>query len=273
MTEGRADRDPERVDEPVGTDDARPAAAGGEAAEVEAVDAGPLGVRNGLSWAIGGYLGGFLLSLVVAIPYLAITGVDDLGDLSIVDTLVLQMPLWGGLAGAAVLASMRSGSGNLLADYGFTLRIRKREVGIGLLAGLGAQLILVPLLYVILRPLIDSGDLSARARDLGDQSEGLGGAILLILLVMIGAPIVEEIFYRGLVMRSIQRRFGPRWALVGSSLLFGATHLSAIELVFLTAFGFVAGALALRTGRLAAPIVAHVAFNGVTVTALLSGAI
>jgi membrane protease YdiL (CAAX protease family) len=45
-------------------------------------------------------------------------------------------------------------------------------------------------------------------------------------------------------------------------------HLQALQFAGLFAFGVVLAVLALRTGRLAAPIVAHMAFNAVTVVVL-----
>ncbi len=83
------------------------------------------------------------------------------------------------------------------------------------------------------------------------------------------APIVEELFFRGLVLRSLERRFGTVWAVVGSSAIFAATHFEPLQFIALFVFGLVAALLAVRTGRLGPSMFAHLAFNATTVVILL----
>ena len=59
--------------------------------------------------------------------------------------------------------------------------------------------------------------------------------ILLVLIVGIGAPIVEEIFYRGLLFRSMENRFGTWPAIVGSGVIFGASHFQPLQFLGLAA--------------------------------------
>ena len=95
---------------------------------------------------------------------------------------------------------------------------------------------------------------------------------MLAVVVIVGAPIVEELFFRGLVLRSLQRRFGDAWSVIASAGVFGLAHLStsgaALQLPALVALGLILAVLALRTGRLGPGIFAHGAFNAVTVVAL-----
>ncbi len=46
----------------------------------------------------------------------------------------------------------------------------------------------------------------------------------LVLIAVVGAPLVEELFFRGLLLRSIEKRLGWVWAIVGSSVFFGLAH-------------------------------------------------
>jgi membrane protease YdiL (CAAX protease family) len=94
--------------------------------------------------------------------------------------------------------------------------------------------------------------------------------ILLVLIVGIGAPIVEEIFYRGLLQRSIARRFGVWPGIVGSALVFGLSHFQALQLPALVLLGVVLAYITERTGRLGPAIFAHVAFNLITVIFLVA---
>ena len=92
--------------------------------------------------------------------------------------------------------------------------------------------------------------------------------VLLVVLVVVGAPIIEELFFRGLLLRSIQARWSDTLALVGSSVLFGLAHFELLQLPALVMFGLVAGYCAQRTGRLGMSIWAHVGFNATTVAFL-----
>jgi membrane protease YdiL (CAAX protease family) len=145
------------------------------------------------------------------------------------------------------------------------------DAPLGFAAGLLTQLILIPLLYgpIFWLTDLDSSDLEDPARGLTDRATNSFGVAMLILIVGIGAPIVEEIFYRGLLQRSLERRFGVWTGILGSAVLFGVSHFQLLQLPALVMFGVVLGVLAQRTGRLAAPIAAHIVFNMTTVLFLV----
>jgi membrane protease YdiL (CAAX protease family) len=211
------------------------------------------------------------LATALAVVVLVATGAIDssnTADLSIAWVALLQVPLWVGLLGVPLWASRTKGDG-VVEDFG--LRATWSDVPLGLVAGLVTQVILIPILYIPLFHLfdIDQDKVSEVARDLTDKAHGTTGVVLLVLIVVIGAPIVEELFFRGLVLRSIENRFGTTWAVIGSGVVFGLVHFEAIQLPALVLFGLVLGYLAVRTGRLGAGIVAHMAFNAWTVVALL----
>lgn len=98
----------------------------------------------------------------------------------------------------------------------------------------------------------------------------------IILATVLGAPIVEELFFRGLTLRVAMRSVGMVAGVIITSLLFGFMHLQAslaasIYTVSMTAMvGVALALLRIRTGRLGTSIVAHVLFNaGGVVLALL----
>ncbi len=117
----------------------------------------------------------------------------------------------------------------------------------------------------------DAEDLGKLARELGDKADSSMGVVLLFVIVAVGAPIAEELFFRGLVLRSFENRFGTAWAVVGSSVFFGATHFQPLQFAALTAAGAIFALLTVRTGRLGPAIVAHMAFNAVTVVGVVWG--
>lgn len=188
-------------------------------------------------------------------------------DLPLAVTALLQVPLWLGLLGGPLYAARRKGT-SLKVDFGF--EARWRDVPTGLAIGVGAQLLLLPALYWLLfRLLGEEYDVSARARELTDQATGPGGVVLLILIVGVGAPVFEELFFRGLTQRALANRLGPVAAVALSSVFFASAHVELIEFLGLLAFGVILGVLAQRTGRLGPSIFAHMGFNLTAAVTLL----
>jgi uncharacterized protein len=216
-----------------------------------------------------------LAGAVVGAVILAATGntqeaVD--GELSLAMTALLQIPLWSGYLGMPLYAAKAKGNG-VVADFG--LRMKPRDVPVGLGAGLLTQLVAIPVAYALLFWLTDAigwdidHDLSGAARDLVDRATDPVGVVLLVLITVVFAPVIEELFFRGLLLRSIEKRFGPRWALWGSSIVFAAVHLQLLQFPALVMIGLVLGWLTLRNGRLGPSIWAHVAFNATATITLL----
>lgn len=218
--------------------------------------------RWGLPEAVAGYLAAFVLASLAGAVWIGVSGDDDLSMGLVVATLLGQ---WTGLVGAAVLASRYKGSGSLVRDFG--LRVEARDVLPGLAWGLGSQFILVYLLYLPFRLLDSDLDVSEEARRLVGTGRG-GGLALLAVFLVLGAPVVEELFFRGLLQRALRRRMASGAAIAISSLAFGVTHYQPLQLLGLVAFGVVLGFLAERAGRLGPNVVAHAAFNGSTVVLL-----
>ena len=175
--------------------------------------------------------------------------------------------LWVGLLLALVGVSHYTGSGSFKKDYGAVVRARDALVGIPV--GVVVQLVFLPLMYKGLDRFFDTSDLEEPARDLTKSASGLG-VVLLVLVVAVGAPIVEELFYRGMVLRAFKARVNDSLSIVITAVLFALVHFQALQLPGLILFGLVAGYLANRYGRLGPAIFAHVGFNGAAVALLLA---
>lgn len=210
-----------------------------------------------IGWVSGMVSGGVLLGL-----WVVATGQDAmaLGSLG-----VAQVGFWVGLLGAVLVTSRRGGTGSVVRDFG--LRFRAIDPPLGVAVGVVAQLVVVPLIYFPFRSLIDEGDLERPARELAERAHG-PAFILFAIVIALGAPVVEELFYRGLLLRSLQRYLADGPAVAVSGLIFGATHLQALQFPALALVGVFFAILVVRTGRLGPAIWAHVAFNTITVVAL-----
>jgi membrane protease YdiL (CAAX protease family) len=98
-----------------------------------------------------------------------------------------------------------------------------------------------------------------------------GWAFALFAVVTIGmAPVVEELFFRGLVFGGLLR-FGPWAAALASALLFAAWHLDVAAIIPVTAVGLVLAGLFWWTGNLWDSIVFHIAFNAVSFVQFAGG--
>lgn len=92
----------------------------------------------------------------------------------------------------------------------------------------------------------------------------------IIFMVVIGAPLSEELLFRGLIMQGLLRIGGPILAVIGSSLFFMLPHIptsdfswdgTAVLWATIFSVGVVLAIVTLLTKRLGAAIFAHVLFN------------
>ncbi len=186
---------------------------------------------------------------------------------------VLQIPLWFGYVGSVVYAGRQKGNG-VASDFKLAVELPSDALR-GLMIGLACQFLLVPLVSLPWIRLLEHVqgkkiDLSSAARQLTDKANDPVGVVLLVAIVALGAPLIEELFFRGLLLRSLERRWGTTVALIGSSVVFGVTHFELPQLPALVAFGFVLAWLAVRYDRLGPGIAAHFAFNTASVVLLLT---
>ncbi len=128
-----------------------------------------------------------------------------------------------------------------------------------------------PVLQLIIssayRPFVSSEDLGAPAKALADRANGqVVPFVLLALATAIGAPIVEELFFRGFAQRALLRTkhrlvSKPAVAVGLTALLFGAFHFQPLQALALAFFGAVAGTLAYKFGRIGPAVWLHIGFN------------
>jgi membrane protease YdiL (CAAX protease family) len=181
---------------------------------------------------------------------------------------VLLLPLWACFIGGSIFATVRKGFGPV---KDLKIAIRWIDVPIGLAVGLVSQLIITPLLYRFLFIFTGEQDVSAGARGITDKATSPLLVILVFVTVGFVAPIAEEIFFRGLALQSLVRRFGPLGGILLSSAFFAVAHTNPLYFVALMPFAMVLAWMVLRFDRLGPAFTAHIAFNLVTATLLVFG--
>jgi membrane protease YdiL (CAAX protease family) len=181
--------------------------------------------------------------------------------------------LWIGFIGAPWLASRTQGTGHFFRDLG--VRFRLIDL-VGIAIGVGGQ-ILVAIMYAPFQH--DIKNFNGPSQRLTGASHGAGFVVIAIATVLL-APAMEELFFRGLLLKALVRLFtklgaaggariaGVILAVIVDGLLFGLAHGEWIQLAGLATFGAILAAVSYRTGRLGMNMVAHASFNLVAIIAI-----
>ena len=211
-----------------------------------------------MTWLVG-WLGGNIAGSVV----LAASGYSGrvAADRPAWVAVAASIALWVPQIAALIVVSRRFATGRPLADY--ALRFKPIDL-VGIPVGVLSQLVLLRLVYWPLQAAwpgtFSNKQLEENAKDLYNTAHG-GWLVMLVLLIVVGAPLVEELVYRGLLMGAARRRVNDVFALVGVAGFFALIHFRPVEYPGLFAFGLVLGACVLATNRIGMGIISHLAFN------------
>jgi membrane protease YdiL (CAAX protease family) len=226
--------------------------------------------ERGVGWTVSDavlvLLGAQLLAVLwVGLFFAAAYGGDEPPDpLPITVGVAANVGLWIGYLLGPIAVSRWRGNG-IVADLG--ARLEAADLPIGLALGVFTQLVVLPVLYWPILRIVD-GDPSGPAKELLATVDSASDWLVLTVSVVVVAPAVEELFYRGLFLRALQVRFGPIPAALISSAVFALVHRQLLPLPGLFVFGLLAAALALYTGRLGPSWALHVGFNATTLVVL-----
>jgi membrane protease YdiL (CAAX protease family) len=214
-------------------------------------------------WGLGDAALAFGLGAVLA-SLLSAPVTRSSHDHSLPPVLLGLLGLWVGLVGVTVRAARRKGSGRVVEDFG--LRAEPADIALGV-AGAIAATIVEAVVVALIRSLTGPVKVS---QDVGDAIKQAHGAVLAItfVLTVIAVPIVEELFFRGLLLRALERRLPAPAAIGASAVVFGLAHFQGgsartawTVVAGLAAVGLVLATLAHATRRLGPGIVAHALFN------------
>lgn len=207
-----------------------------------------------------GWAGAFVVANILASVIFGATGTSG-DDEPIWVVGLVAVSLWVPLIVMLVVLSTRLGTGRFARDY--ALSFRPVDL-VGVPIGVASQLVLVNLVYWPLRSwfpgTFDVEAVEDRARGLFDRADG-AWIVVLVLVVVVGAPVVEELVYRGFIHGSLQGRLSDGLALFGAAVWFTLIHFTPVEYPGLFAFAIVLGLCFHGTGRLGMAIAAHMAFN------------
>lgn len=223
--------------------------------------------------AIG--FGVFVLALVLAMIAAAVLPIDRGSDDAVsAFGFIGSIIAYAALTAVIVVAARRRGIGSLAADFG--LRFRWIDLAIGLGAGIALRVAFFILAAVVI-------GISGHVPERGNFELPTGGFWIVLngfVLATLVAPFVEELFFRGLVLRTVRNRTLRRGGSARRAIVVGITVSAAgfalahmyqsPDAVFLVILGVstlmvgaVNGFIAVKTGRLGGAIVTHAVFNGI----------
>ncbi len=93
---------------------------------------------------------------------------------------------------------------------------------------------------------------------------GLAGVLTTVIRVAVVAAVSEEITLRGYVMGNL-RKYGEKFAILASSLVFAVMHGNLVQAPFALIAGFGLGYLSIKTGTIWTGIAIHAANNFISV--------
>jgi membrane protease YdiL (CAAX protease family) len=183
---------------------------------------------------------------------------------------------FAGQAGGNLLAmwflSVRRGTGSFTRDFGLTLEARHWW---GIPAGFALQASVALVTAPLLRLAFPDGPPQQAVATLTENTTGVFEGLLIVAMVGIAAPVVEEMLFRGMLLSRLSRSMSPFWAVVVQAAIFASIHLldpSAIAaLPGLMLVGIALGYAAIRTGNLSLPIMVHAGVNLTAVVLLIFG--
>ena len=237
----------------------------------------PAQVRPAPRWGLGDALLAFVLSFVGAaiVGWIAIvasgTEIGNDGKIPVTAPVLLGAVAgqYGGWLAWMYVASRVKGRGSLRDDFGFVVHVLKDwpMIPLGLALEIVAAIVLLPISRLV----------DHTPQEVVQELDTASGAKLVVLVItaLVVAPVIEELFFRGLLLRALQRRLAAPRAVALSALAFGLAHVltdwgSGVVLPALVALGMISGVFAVRTGNLSRSILLHVGFNLLAVLAVLT---
>ena len=206
------------------------------------------------SWGILGIMIGTLLFLVPALVFAPLLFGLDFNDMS---------------SGAQILISALLGTG---IPCWIVYRIRKKKTNIGSFNFTIENpriiplivLVAIPLNLGIAGPLIELVPMNDFFRDMIREmvlEMASDQGLLMVIALVIAAPILEELIFRGIMLDGLLRIYSPTKAVIVSSLLFGLIHLNPAQFVGGALVGGFMGWVYVHTRSVLATILIHASFN------------
>jgi membrane protease YdiL (CAAX protease family) len=178
--------------------------------------------------------------------------------------------VFGGMWGTCRVVSRRYGTGNPLRDFRYTWQWS--DLWRGLLVFFLTRVVQV----IAMLPWAGHLDRIRRLTE-GLERVSIWTFIIFAVVAVVGAPVIEELVFRGVIQQSLADRSGHGWAVPVQAVLFGLYHVTpglgstnVPYVVGLSAAGLVLGWAAWKWKRLGPGSAAHFFVNATSAAVLFS---
>lgn len=212
---------------------------------------------RGFNWWFGDAFIMIVLYFVFGIAaFIAVGGAAEPTGWAVI---AIQAAPWIALVGWPAVLTYWRGNG-IFIDLG--LRWRWSDIGWGLLYGFAA--LVVAIIIGAITTMIQ-GEFSSAAGDVGESlAQNPAVLIAFVICVVIGAPIAEEIAFRGMIFTSLAKfKMWPILTVIMSAAIFALFHGEPVRFPLLFGIGLVLGLARWHTGSVTTAIVAHMVNNAV----------
>jgi len=163
---------------------------------------------------------------------------------------------------------------NPVSLFGLRRMSVHKAAGTALLWLVPAYFIIIMVAYATLPVLQDLTGIELKKQMLVESAPTItdpASQVLMIVTLCIGAPLMEELIFRGVLFSVAARFIHPVYASVATSVFFGAVHANLFSLIPLVLLGMLFTHVYQRTGSLVVPVLMHAFFNCSQVLLLLYG--
>lgn len=172
-----------------------------------------------------------------------------------------------------LFAMKRWGTGDRFGDVG--IEPRWTDLAWGPLIWFSTLMVQAAISVIVL---VLNIPIANNTEDIGELTADRTYTIAIVITAVVAAPLVEELVFRGLVMRSLLSVAAAPVAIIAQGVLFGVAHIDPVRGVgnvglalVLSGVGVSFGASAYWLRRIGPTMVAHAIFNGVVMIILLTG--
>lgn len=207
------------------------------------------------------FVGGLLGSVVALSIAVAINGGDEIEGVA----LLAVSSIGQATAQLGMLLYMSRSRGTASWEIDFGLRFQASD-WLGLIYGPFLQLGVVIFVQLPLMWLLNIEDPPVQdVAEIADEASSVVARLVVFVVVVVVAPLTEELLYRGVLLSRLRREVSAHVAVAIAAAVFAGIHLLDPDTAFIVpglfVIGLVLGYQALHTGRIGLSIATHAGVN------------
>ncbi|WP_297417553.1 CPBP family intramembrane glutamic endopeptidase [Clostridium sp.] len=161
----------------------------------------------------------------------------------------------------AIILAIKATKISFKKDIFTKIKSTKKFVFLGTVSCIGTGTI-SSLLYMIYSAILKSIGITIPQPDFSFPKQSVYLVLFLIYVCLLG-PILEEIIFRGFILKSM-RRYGNLTAIIVTSILFSMFHLNLVQFINPVLMGIVLAFIAIKSESIIPSIIAHIFNNTIT---------